>query len=87
VDTTTPIHPSIPLSPRQVAAIKTPADQPSLILAGAGTSGSKTKRISGSGFLEFCDIKPQKNISCPAEWNAEVGAIVVDLREGLKPGK
>lgn len=34
---TTPHHPSIPLSPRQVAAIETPADQPSLILAGAGT--------------------------------------------------
>lgn len=44
-----------------------------------------TPAIAGAGFLEFCDIKPQKNVVCPTEWNAEVGAIVVNLPESLKP--
>ena len=41
--------------------------------------GSKSKRLSVSGFLEFCSIKLNKNITCIGEWNEAVGAVIIKL--------
>jgi len=38
--------------------------------------GSLTRRISASGFLEFCGIKLSKNTITPAEWDQDLGAVV-----------
>ena len=46
--------------------------------------GSKSARLSGSGFLSFCGIKiTDKSIVCPAKWSDELGAIVLQLPDSV----
>jgi hypothetical protein len=41
--------------------------------------GSRSKRASIAGFLEFCGFKPSKNASYEAKWDEELGAVVAEL--------
>ena len=45
----------------------------------ATPKGSRTRRISAGGFLEFCGIKVPKSLVCPAEWDEKLGAVVFQV--------
>lgn len=42
--------------------------------------GSRSRRISASGFLEFCGIRLTKSLVCPAEWDESLGAVVFTVK-------
>ena len=60
-------------------AVKPASPQDSNTLKLGLPKGSRSKRASISGFLEFCGFKPVKNASYPAEWDNELGAVVAKL--------